>query len=168
MLMMVAAINANRLIVNVDAQFIESDQYNHAIALGEALLGEVRARAKFDHNARDTEVLTPAGFSSVLGPEAGPEIDSVGARDSVVANGGTTDYRSEKFYNDVDDYNGYLRIVQVPNEAVYRLTARVVYLSESDFSTELSLQTYLKKIDVTVRNQSNSSAVSLSSIMTYQ
>lgn len=157
-LMMIAVINANRLIVSADAQSVDSEQYSQAVALAEALFGEIRAK-KFDHAARDT-VLTPPSFTLPLGPEVGTERDSCTVPD-------TTDYRSAQWYNDIDDYNGYSRIVRIPGIADYRLDVQVFYVSESNFATQSLTQTYLKKVVVTAENQSNLSRMTFSSIQAY-
>jgi len=158
-LMMVAAINANRMIVDTDVEPLESVQYSQAVALAEELLGEIRTK-KFDENARDTTVLTVSQLTVLLGPEAGPE------RDSCIVPDLTNNLRSLIWYNDIDDYKGYSRIVRDADGVEYRLNVDVSYVTEDNL-TPTSTRTYFKKITVTARNLTTEDSVTLSTIRTY-
>lgn len=159
--MTVAAINANRMIVDADAQPLESVQYNQAIAFADELLGEVRSK-KFDESARDTIVLVPSDFSVLLGPEAGPERDSC----SIIPEANTTNYRSIYWYNDIDDYKGYSRIIRDHDGVEYRLNVDVTYVTEDNL-TPTSTRTYLKKITVTAINLTGEDSLTISTIRAY-
>lgn len=158
-LMMVAAINANRLIVTADEQPIEVQHYKQAVALSEALFGEIRTK-KFDHRVSDSViVIDPNNFTApaLLGPEAGNEVDSCSVPDS-------TDYRSAQFYNDIDDYNRYVRVVRYYDDAVYRLSVRVFYINSNEAESN-SAPTFFKKIIMTVASEADT--VTFSTFHTY-
>lgn len=157
-LMMIAVINASRLIVASDTQSIDSERSNAAVALGEAMMGEIRTK-KFDHRAviHDSAYM-PSSFTLPLGPEVGPERDSCTVTDS-------SNYRSLRWYNDIDDYKNYKRFVRMPDGMEYEISVQVFYV-RNDFSSESASQTYLKKVIVAVKNLATSSTIKFSAIHT--
>lgn len=158
-LMMVAAINANRLIVSTDLQPLENVHSNQVVAFADGLMGEIRTK-RFDEVARDTSVLQRTDFSVLLGPEEGSVRDTCSVRD-------TSGYRSTSWYNDVDDYNGYVRVARIADNLVYEIKVDVTYVTENSL-IPTSERTYLKKITVSVRNRADEPPIlALSTIRAY-
>ena len=57
---------------------------------------------------------------------------------------------SPSWFDDVDDYKGYIRTANSADISGYNLTVNVYYVTKSNDSTAASFQTYYKRIDVTV------------------
>ena len=144
-LLMIAVLNANRMIVNTDVEPANSENQTIIAASAEDLLAEIRSK-KFDQKVvdlPDSTVLKSEQFTSYnfLGPDA--------AKDSSIVMPDSGNYQSMRAYNDIDDYNGYVRTVRMQNSAVYHLDVVVYYVSDSDLENESYIQQYLKKVMIT-------------------
>ena len=164
-LLMIAVLNANRMLVNTDVEPANSENQTNIAASAEDLLAEIKSK-KFDQNAQDSVVLIPSQFTSshptnFLGPEAGTERDSCVLPDS-------GDYRSLYRYNDIDDYNGYVRIDTTSMMTGFRDSVVVYYVSESNPDTKVNTQTFFKRIDITVTHPSMKKPLKLSDVAVYR
>ncbi|MFA5832834.1 MAG: hypothetical protein WDA22_05075 [Bacteroidota bacterium] len=176
-LLTVAVIGIYTMVVDKDTGFYQKEAFEQAGVLAGALLDEIEGK-KFDDviiitgrpneiiDTSDTGLPDPTDFTSAgnLGPDAiwstffgipyisGYESSNVPLPDSLTAS--VTRYRSvsnsHNRYDDVDDYNGYIRAATSGSLSGFRLWVNVYYVDSSVVYS--SSQTYLKKIDVSVMN----------------
>ena len=59
-------------------------------------------------------------------------------------------FQSKPKFNDVDDYNGYTRIVSSPRLGDYTVKDTVYYVSGTDLDSLSNTQTWWKKVEVKV------------------
>ncbi len=157
LLFMMAAINANRVVVDSDSEALKSEQYVECASIVRSIFGEIRLK-KYDQLAPDTTtVVNPASFTlpATLGPEMG----------ELFTLPDTGVFKSASMYNDIDDYNGYTRIVVTPT-ASDTVSVQVSYVDSINFNTSAT-RTYLKKIAVTVQSRPRVSPETFSTIQAY-
>lgn len=150
-LITIAAMNANKMIVERDVSYYEQEAYQQAAVLANALLTEIMTK-RFDEYATSTDswYADVTDFSTPLGPfpwEA-----------SNVNPSGTPDrwnpYRSvtTSYFNDVDDYHGYKRTATSGGLPGFLLTVQVYYVDTTNLELASVSRTYYKRIVVTVTN----------------
>ncbi|NUN71196.1 MAG: hypothetical protein HUU02_15955 [Bacteroidetes bacterium] len=150
-LITIAAMNANKMIVERDISYYEQEAYQQAAVLANSLLTEIMTK-DFDEYASssDSWYANVTDFSTTPNPEWGEA--------SYVNPSGTADrwnpYRSvtTSYFDDVDDYNGYKRIATSGGLPGFELTVQVYYVNSTDLETPSSSRTYYKRIVVTVKN----------------
>lgn len=150
-LITIAAMNANKMIVERDVSYYEQEAYQQAAVLANALLTEIMTK-RFDEYATSTDswYADVTDFSTTLGP--------LSWESSFVNPSGTADrwnpYRSVSttYYNDVDDYNGYKRTATSGGLPGFLLTVQVYYVNTTDLESPSASRTYYKRIVVTVTN----------------
>ncbi len=110
---------------------LQDKVYLTAFSLADDLIEEMKQKA-FDEKTVDFQAINVNQLSSNLGPDT---------------NGGITETYPN--FNDIDDYNGYLEVTDVPALAVgYRVYCDVAYCDAAgDIRTS---QQYYKKVTVTV------------------
>jgi hypothetical protein len=109
---------------------VENKVYLTAFSLADDLLEEIKQKA-FDQQtvvfkAITPDALTPAGN---LGKESG----------EVWPN-----------FNDIDDYNNYTKPVSLPHAENYTVTCQINYVQEANQDQISTLQTYYKRVELTV------------------
>ena len=90
--------------------------------------------------------------SGSLGRDGGPEIFSFPdlIRSSSPFSVRYPGYSSQVAFDDIDDYNNYVRIVNTPRAEGYRLSCRVKYASETSPDSVKAVRTYCKVMTVNV------------------
>ncbi|MCX6132936.1 MAG: hypothetical protein NTU47_03890 [Ignavibacteriales bacterium] len=146
MLLIMSVVSANRMIgENTQAQ-LQTQALAISATLANDLLLEILSR-KFDANSDTLGLKVPSDFDDAdhLAPGASelancPQPDSsyVGA------------FRSITAYNDVDDYNGYRRIVTSNGLSGFKLDVVIYYVSSGTPDTKTTSRTNFKRIQVTV------------------
>jgi hypothetical protein len=112
--------SSNKVMIGNSQLASQNEYYIAALSYGQSIIDEAKTK-KYQDSVIVGGVKTP---STLLGTEtAGEKISFV---DTVTANG----YASEQRYNDVDDYNGYTRLVNSPRAEGYRLSASVNWVDE--------------------------------------
>ena len=71
-------------------------------------------------------------------------------------------------YNDIDDYNGFTRTVSAPHAENYHVSCKVWYVSPNNPNLKVMIQTFYKKVEVTVTSPYLRNAVKLSFIFTHK
>ena len=99
-------------------------------------------------------------MSSTLGPESG---ESISFPDTIGAAG----YKSATTYNDVDDYNGYWRVVRTSSPKGDTVRVAVNYTNVTNPDTPLGGKNYAKKMTVTVSSPFLSRSYSFSYVFSY-
>lgn len=69
-------------------------------------------------------------------------------------------------FDDVDDYNGYTRTISAPHAEDYDISCSVWYVNPDNQSQFSSVQTFYKRVEVTVNSPYMRSPVNLSFIFT--
>jgi hypothetical protein len=93
------------------------------------------------------------------------EASNVPLPDTADANGV---YRSAKYYNDVDDYHRYRRTVNTPVLGKFTVTDTVYYVLESNPDQRATVQTYHKKVVVTVTHRNMERPLTMSDVVIYR
>lgn len=148
-LLTIAAMNANKMIVDRDRDYYEQEAYKQAAILANALLSEIVTKDFDEYAASSDAGYHPVtDFSTSMGSGYSYYVNPGGAPDA------TTPYRSisTTYFNDIDDYDGYTRTATAGNLTGFLLSVSVYYVNSSDLETPASGRTYFKKIVVTVTN----------------
>lgn len=164
-LLTLAVVNANKMIVDKETTYYEAMATEQGSILAGNLMNEIVSK-KFDEVVdttssyyRPTTDFTSTGNFGFY-DDAGTWNEFIG----VYYNSGnwtypydwktSTPYSSMQYFDDVDDYNGYTRNVTETTATLpgFTLTVNVNYVNPTDPNTTSILQTYLKKITVTVTN----------------
>ncbi len=152
-------LNANRAVLG-NTRTVYTGQYaSTAISIAQSYILEATMK-EFDQKTIGQPLINdPTKFSTTLGPDASET--------------------SISKYNDIDDYNGYTTIVTTPTDPLtaYQVNCTVDYVNESDFSSISSVQTFFKRITVSVtvpyadpalfQGEGTSPKVRLSSVVSY-
>jgi hypothetical protein len=181
-LLTLAVLSANKMILENTKYYLQEEAIEQASNFANALLSEILTK-KFDSR------VTLDGSGNVSGPynqsnlpwPATPTLfrhnmgPTFTARNNVMP-GGTPDaapYKSIRgdgpnFFDDVGDYNGYVRTANSADISGYTLTVKVYYVSKNYPDSPSGVQTFYKRIDVTVTHLIYlTNAVTFSAIATY-
>lgn len=158
-LITIAAMNANKMIVERDSNFYEQEAYRQGAFLANSLISEILTK-KFDEvvDTSDYGYMDSTDFTSSnnLGVDSW-ESWLLGGSTDVISNPTDPRYESIRssgfmYYDDIDDYDGYTRSAQSGTLTGFILTVKVNYVSTDDLDSPVSYRTYFKKIEVTVKN----------------
>ncbi|MBI5471821.1 MAG: hypothetical protein HY961_05700 [Ignavibacteriae bacterium] len=133
-----------------------------AISLAQSVIDEAKTKS-FDENAIAGSVTQASDLTAaqLLGRDGGGEavaaVDT--ARDSQCA--------SYSRFDDVDDYNGYVRLVNTPRAEGYRISTTVSYASATFPDSVKSSQTFCKRMTVTVTSPFFAQPIQLMYAFTY-
>ncbi len=181
-LLTLAVLSANKMILENTKYYLQEEAIEQASNFANALLSEIQTK-KFDSR------VTLDGSGNVSGPynqsnlpwPAAPTLfrHSMGptftARNNVMP-GGAPDaapYKSIRggspnYFDDVGDYNGYVRTAKSADISGYTLTVKVYYVLKNSPDSPSGVQTYYKRIDVTVTHPIYlTQALTFSAIATY-
>ena len=136
---------AARDIMATNARIADRSEYSlTAISLAQSIIDEAKTKA-FDNRTVNRWLAVPTdSLSSFLGVDVSSEEISLPDSSSSGA------YLSLSRYNDVDDYNQYVRIINTARARGYTMFVEVRYVNENDPESESYTPTYLKRMDVTV------------------
>ncbi|MBI1804522.1 MAG: hypothetical protein HY033_12430 [Ignavibacteriae bacterium] len=117
-----------------------------ALASAQSIVEEAKTKAFDQNTVGGVEVSDSSGLSSSIGLDAG-EI-APPSPDTVTATG----FESSTNFNDIDDYNGYKRLVKMSNGKDDKLidSVTVKYVKFSNPEDTSGTRTYLKKMTITV------------------
>ena len=150
-LVSIAILSMNRLVTDKDQQYYDKKAIEQSAILANALLDEI-SRKKFDSTVDTAYVGYKASStfdaSGSLGPSAAASnyVNPSGNPDSYVPHRSVTPL----YFDDVDDYKGYVRTDSSGSLLGFRLWVDVNYVTTS--GTVTSSRTYYKKVDVYVSN----------------
>lgn len=124
---------------------VENKVYLTAFSLADDLLEEIKQKA-FDANTTQFPITNPAGLTNYpLGPGS---------------------WESYPDFNDIDDFNGYKRIIDAPHAEKYEVTCQIYYVGESTPEVKSTTRTFYKRADITVSSPYLKHNVKLSFIFT--
>jgi hypothetical protein len=150
-LLSLVALSINAMLVNKTTTMLEVESHLDAISLGQSMLDEILTKP-YDAVVANgvTKIFDSSGFtaSGGLGPSGaeGSSVPLPEPPDTAVA------FKSLKYYNDVDDYNGYKRLAYTNALGTFSIIDTVYYVSETDPRVRSTPQTFFKKIVVTIRH----------------
>jgi hypothetical protein len=189
-LLTMAVLSANKMILENTKYYLQEEAIEQASNFANALIGEILTK-KFDSQVtRDAwgnvtgpynqyNMPWPNGTWSGNSPTLFDPPSALGtspATENNVMPGGNPDvapYKSIRgdspsWFDDVDDYKGYVRTANSADISGYTLTVNVYYVTKSNPSTAASFQTFYKRIDVTVTHPIYlTKALTFSAIATY-
>jgi hypothetical protein len=150
---------AARDIMATNARIADRSEYSlTAISLAQSIIDEAKTKA-FDHRTVNRWLAVPTdSLSSSLGVDGFSEALSLPDSSSSGA------YLSLSRFNDVDDYNQYVRVINTARASGYAMFVEVKYVNEDDPESESYTPTYLKRMNVTVTSPSISQLNTLSSM----
>ena len=136
----------NSAILQTSTVDVENKISLTAISLADDLLEEIKVKSL----DKSTTEFPTTNVESLTNPEnLGPETGEV--------------YPN---YNDIDDYNNFIRDIDAPHAEGYEVTCKVQYVKENDPNDINSTPTFYKKVNVTVTNTYLSYPINLSFIFT--
>ncbi len=132
-----------------------------AVSVGEAMVDEIQTKV-FDEN-----VISEVVFDSTLlsSPVA---LTREGLVENSVAVYEREPFQSKIKFDDVDDYNGYTRIVSSPRLGDYKVRDSIYYVRRSNLDQYSNAQTWYKKIEVTVTHPNLLFPVTVKSVSVYR
>lgn len=159
-LLSMVTISINSMIINKTSTMLEAEADLNAVSLAQSMIDEIQTCSYDLATAGGAKVYDSTEFTapSGLGP-SGTESAIVSLPDSLRRPGLNLPpsidsvYKSAKYYNDVDDYNGYKRYAWSTTLGNFYIIDTVFYVTEADPNIRSSTQTFYKKIVVTVRHR---------------
>ena len=159
-LLAIVSLNLNTLLIGKTSSMLEIEANVNGIALGQSMLDEALSASYDAVTADGTKIYDSTKFTPAnsLGPSSA-ESGNVPLPDSLPLPAPNTMpnvdlvYKSAKYYNDVDDYNGYKRIAFTPTMATFYILDTVVYVTEANPDQVSTHRTFYKKVIVTVRHR---------------
>ena len=190
-LLTMAVLSANKMILENTKYYLQEEAIEQASNFANALIGEILTK-KFDSQVttdgtgkitgpyNSSNLPWPHGTSSASAASLFDAPSAMGTSATTEANvmpGGNPDavpYKSVRgdspsWFDDVDDYKGYVRTANSADISGYTLTVNVYYVTKSNTSSAASFQTWWKRIDVSVTHPIYlTSALTFSAIATYE
>jgi hypothetical protein len=142
--------SSNRVMIGNVKIADENEYYISALSAAQAVLDEAKTKA-FDQRTVNKPQFTVDSLSTLLGRDAGeviPLTDTLSSQPPFTQT--SRGYRSMIAFNDIDDYNGYRRLVNTPRAEGYRIFVSVKYASETSPDSIKSIRTFCKKMDISV------------------
>lgn len=129
-LLAMLVLNVNRSLLKSTDQTIEAEAIIAATSVAQQVIDLVSSKA-FDEATVDSVIENVSDFTSpaYLGPD-GIEVDST--------------------YDDIDDYNGFMGIINTPRMGLDTARVTVRYVDPASPGTTSGIRTRMKKIDVRV------------------
>ena len=140
-------VSVNSTILQAYVVSYDSEATINAISIGESMIDEILTQ-RFDSLTAATQIVKTPNLCAPpwrLGPDRAVEKDSVHLPE-------IEPFRSKEIYDDVDDYNHYSRIVNTPRLGKFTVRDTVYYVNASnlDDTTKTTMQTWYKRIVVTL------------------
>jgi len=156
------SLSINTLIIGQTTTLLETQASLNAISIAQSMIDEIMTKSYDAFTAGGTRIWNASDFSSSpLGPSS-TENSNVPRPDI------TTPFRSVRYYNDADDYNGYSRIVNTPLMGQFTVRDTVYYVLESNPDQKQTSQTFFKKIVVTVTHPNMPYPLKISDVVVYR
>ncbi len=150
----------NALLVDKTTVMLEAEASLTAVSIGQTMIDEIMTKSYDAVTANGTRIydstftvpdqLGPSAAENLLVPK--PDVSNL----------------SDKYYNDVDDYHLYSRIVSTPILGDFTLSDTVYYVSQDNMDVKVNYRTNLKKITVAIRHRNMSYPVVLSDVVVYR
>ena len=157
----IMVVTSQRYVIEGQKEAVAAECLDLAAMHAEALINEI-SRKNYDATTtynyyQPTSEFTGAGS---LGPNSG-ELALINPWPDV------SPYKSIAAYSDVDDYDGYQRIVNTDLVNNLTLSVQVYYVSETNPTQKVYYTTYLKRVVVTVQQTTYLSPITFTSLVAY-
>jgi len=146
LLFSLVSLNFNSSVLSNTTVEVENKVYLTAFSLADDLIEEVKQKA-FDAATINFPTTDPSNLTDAYS----------------LGHGWWETYPD---YNDIDDYNGFVKTVSTPHAEGYQINCVVQYVDGDDPDQVVSIQTFYKKVTVTVDSPYLRSPVQLSHIFT--
>ncbi len=150
MILSAVTLSVNRMLVSKTQTMLASEANLTSISVAQAMIDEIMTKA-FDEKVADgTKVFNDSSQftpTALFGP-SGAEAASVPLPEPPDT---ASPYKSDKYYNDVSDYQYYRRYVFTPM-GTFAVIDTIYYVSETNPDQMTIPQSFHKKIVVTVRH----------------
>ena len=144
MLLSTFALTVNNTLALSSSTGLEMEASLDALSYGHSLVDEILQK-NFDEAVIGTRIFNTSDLTTTLARESGETF-------TLPESSGSDVFQSRTTYDDVDDYNGYQRIVQNPRLDNFTLTVQVHYASEDSPFPTTGSKTFCKTIQVIVTN----------------
>jgi hypothetical protein len=153
---------SNQLMIGNNQIAATNEYYISALSVGQSVIDEAKTKA-FDEKTVLKAVFTSDSLTAVgsLGRESGAE--AVPSPDTLKS--GT--FGSLTKFDDIDDYNGYRRLVNTTRAEGYNLLVRLNYASETNPETSSGSKTFCKRMTVKVWSKFIPDTLSMSYAFAY-
>ena len=148
----------------------QNEYYISAVSLAQSVIDEAKTKA-FDEKTdtaavASVDLLTaPTSLGTDGAAETVPKPDTLFPGSPYTSS--SRGYRSTYKFNDVDDYNKYIRLVNTQRAEGFTINVKVNYADETDPDPQRMVRTYCKKMTVTVTSPFLADAVTLYYAFTY-
>jgi hypothetical protein len=142
------SLNFNSTVLQNTTVEVENKVYLTAFSLADDLIEEIKQKA-FDAATIDFPTTNPESLTSAY-------------------NLGHGDWENYPDYNDIDDFNGFVKAVSAPHAENYEVTCDVRYVDGDNPDNVVWTQTFYKKVIVTVDSPYLRNPVQLSHIFTHK
>jgi hypothetical protein len=168
-LLVMSVISANRMLMQNSETGLQTEALTESSTIANDLFAEAQSK-KFDKNDNGSGTQSPGEFTAPGGTDWGPS-HAFPLPDSTYYGHSALSIDTLK-YDDVDDYNGYTRIVGADSTngiriGGYLVTVRVFYVNPSNPDVTVSYQTNFKRIEVDVEHPQYLPKITYTSLMSY-
>jgi len=161
--------SSNRLMTANTMLAEQNEYYISAVSLAQSVIDEAKTKA-FDERTVGNHVYTMDSLTmvSALGPDVSEGFRNTDTLSTVAPySPAAPGFYSNYVYNDIDDYNYYHRLVNTPRAEGYSVMVTVKYVNEADPDAVLAVQTFCKRMTVSVASPYMPYTVKLSYLFTY-
>jgi hypothetical protein len=164
--------STNRLMLGNTQIAEQNEYYISAISLAQAVIDEAKTKAFDQKTVNDTVAIALVDSLTVfnkLGTEGAaenvPKPDVLFSAAPYTAT--SPGYKSMYKFNDIDDYDGYSRLVNTPRAEGFTVSVQVKYVDPVNPDIPQPAQTFCKRMKVTVTSPYMLNPVELSYAFTY-
>jgi len=153
---------ANGIMLENSTAADRNEYYLTAMSLAQSVIDEAKTKA-FDQRTVSGPVTSKDSLTSPLSLTREGSGEVVPVPDTLTSQG----FLSIIKFNDVDDYNGYRRLLNTPRANGYMLAATVRYVSATYPDSASSTKSYSKRMTVTVTSPYFPDSLSVQYIFVY-
>jgi hypothetical protein len=173
-LLVMSVISANRMLMQNTETGLQTEALTESATIANDLFQEAQSK-KFDEFADSSGTQSQSDFSSPSGgshSEWGPSTTEQAEVGSLPESSPTGQFHSILAYDDIDDYNGYSRVVGADTTngikiGGFLVTVRVSYVDPNHPDVAVNYQTFVKRIEVDVVHDQYLPKITYSSLMSY-
>ena len=153
-------LSANGLLSANSVNTEQTEYVLTALSLAESIVDEAKTKS-FDERTTAALISIADSLTTMPGREGG---ESVANPDTMSALGS---YASVSRFDDVDDYNGYVRLVNTARGTGYNLNVTVKYVSETNPDSDSYTPTFCKRMTVSVTSPFFETPITINYAFTY-
>lgn len=162
------SLTLNSMLLIKTQGMLDAEATIDAISYGQGVIDEVMsAQRSYDDSTISQKIYDSTKLTPIakLGPSS-TEKSNVSLPDSLTSS--RQYYLSDKYYNDVGDYNGYRRSVLDPIMGTYKIFVTVAYVQEKTPDVLAPAQTFAKRVTVKVWQMNMGDTLHLTDVAVYR